>query len=182
MARRYPPPVETLPNNRVKRKPQPRFQSINIDVEPFETRVVRALSKPKGVQDTTYCLLGSLVEHSCNNPKFLAFGYLNEKPIDIGLMKFLKSEVKSTEVETSPVVTRVHQTPHMQSPRRFIEGIRKLARNAKRDSRKEDRRTCRKIVGVCQSIRDDSQQVSAGKSPRRRLDRSYHRLRATAND
>ncbi|RWW85267.1 hypothetical protein BHE74_00006075 [Ensete ventricosum] len=190
-------------------------------------------------QSTTYCLLGSLVEHSCNNPKFLAFGYLDEKPIDIGLMKFLKSEVKSTEVETSPVVTRVDQTPHMQSPRtlavnvkrkgttadsrnitglimagsiklqpddgpryslgiwlnsddvvgshrkfarRFVEGNRKLARNAKRDSRKEDRRTCRKIVGGCQSIRDDSQQVSAGKPPRWRLDRPYHRLRATAND
>ncbi|RZS02475.1 hypothetical protein BHM03_00032527 [Ensete ventricosum] len=36
-----------------------------------------------------YCLLRSLVEHSCINPKSLAFGYLNEKPIDIGLMKFL---------------------------------------------------------------------------------------------
>ncbi|RZR88478.1 hypothetical protein BHM03_00016058 [Ensete ventricosum] len=114
-----------------------------------------------------------------------------------------ESEVKSTEVETSPVVTRVDQTPHMQSPRyslgiwlnsddvvgshrkfarRFVEGNRKLARNAKRDSRKEDRRTCRKIVGGCQSIRDDSQQVSAGKPPRWRLDRPYHRLRATAND
>ncbi|RWW00087.1 hypothetical protein GW17_00036963, partial [Ensete ventricosum] len=38
---------------------------------------------------TTYCLLRSLVEHSCINPKSLAFGYLDEKPIDIGLMKFL---------------------------------------------------------------------------------------------
>ncbi|RWV82195.1 hypothetical protein GW17_00056324 [Ensete ventricosum] len=36
-----------------------------------------------------YCLLRSLVEHSCINPKSLAFGYLDEKPIDIGLMKFL---------------------------------------------------------------------------------------------
>ncbi|RZS28346.1 hypothetical protein BHM03_00061927 [Ensete ventricosum] len=36
-----------------------------------------------------YGLLRSLVEHSCINPKSLAFGYLDEKPIDIGLMKFL---------------------------------------------------------------------------------------------
>ncbi|RWW88581.1 hypothetical protein BHE74_00002539 [Ensete ventricosum] len=40
-------------------------------------------------QSTVYCLLRSLVEHSCINPKSLAFGYLDEKPIDIGLMKFL---------------------------------------------------------------------------------------------
>ncbi|RRT31368.1 hypothetical protein B296_00057499, partial [Ensete ventricosum] len=38
---------------------------------------------------TTHCLLRSLVEHSCINPKSLAFGYLDEKPIDTGLMKFL---------------------------------------------------------------------------------------------
>ncbi|RRT62432.1 hypothetical protein B296_00000483 [Ensete ventricosum] len=38
---------------------------------------------------TIYCLLHSLVEHSYINPKSLAFGYLNEKPIDIDLMKFL---------------------------------------------------------------------------------------------
>ncbi|RZR79001.1 hypothetical protein BHM03_00004565 [Ensete ventricosum] len=38
---------------------------------------------------TTYCLLRSLVEHSYINPKSLSFGYLDEKPIDIGLMKFL---------------------------------------------------------------------------------------------
>ncbi|RRT32581.1 hypothetical protein B296_00055620 [Ensete ventricosum] len=36
-----------------------------------------------------YCLLRSLVEHSCINPKSLAFGYLDEKPVDTGLMKFL---------------------------------------------------------------------------------------------
>ncbi|RZS12907.1 hypothetical protein BHM03_00044423 [Ensete ventricosum] len=36
-----------------------------------------------------YCLLCSLVEHSCINPKSLTFGYLDEKPIDTGLMKFL---------------------------------------------------------------------------------------------
>ncbi|RRT54650.1 hypothetical protein B296_00017552 [Ensete ventricosum] len=36
-----------------------------------------------------YCLFCSLVKHSCINPKSLAFGYLDEKPIDIGLMKFL---------------------------------------------------------------------------------------------
>ncbi|RZR88477.1 hypothetical protein BHM03_00016057 [Ensete ventricosum] len=53
-------------------------------------------SEQKGYS-TTYCLLGSLVEHSCNNPKFLAFGYLDEKPIDIGLMKFLRID-DSTEV------------------------------------------------------------------------------------
>ncbi|RZR87288.1 hypothetical protein BHM03_00014662 [Ensete ventricosum] len=41
------------------------------------------------VEYTTYCLLRSLVEHSYINPKSLAFGYLDEKPIDIGLMKFL---------------------------------------------------------------------------------------------
>ncbi|RWW76967.1 hypothetical protein BHE74_00014902, partial [Ensete ventricosum] len=40
-------------------------------------------------QSTMYCLLRSLVEHSCVNPKSLAFGYLDEKPFDIGLMKFL---------------------------------------------------------------------------------------------
>ncbi|RWW05070.1 hypothetical protein GW17_00031677 [Ensete ventricosum] len=38
---------------------------------------------------TTYCLLRSLVEHSCINPKSLAFSYLDEKPIDTDLMKFL---------------------------------------------------------------------------------------------
>ncbi|RRT37739.1 hypothetical protein B296_00035159 [Ensete ventricosum] len=40
---------------------------------------------------TTYCLLRSLVEHSCINPKSLAFGYLDEKPIDTDtdLIKFL---------------------------------------------------------------------------------------------
>ncbi|RZR85912.1 hypothetical protein BHM03_00012974 [Ensete ventricosum] len=37
----------------------------------------------------TYCLLRSLVEHSCINPKSLTFGYLDEKPVDTGLMKFL---------------------------------------------------------------------------------------------
>ncbi|RWV94365.1 hypothetical protein GW17_00043106 [Ensete ventricosum] len=36
-----------------------------------------------------YCLLRSLVEHSCINSKSLAFGYLNEKSIDTGLIKFL---------------------------------------------------------------------------------------------
>ncbi|RWW51635.1 hypothetical protein BHE74_00041994 [Ensete ventricosum] len=40
-------------------------------------------------ESTVYCILRSLVEHSCINPKSLAFGYLDEKPIDIGLMKFL---------------------------------------------------------------------------------------------
>ncbi|RRT35336.1 hypothetical protein B296_00052518, partial [Ensete ventricosum] len=33
--------------------------------------------------------------------------------------------------------------------RRFAEGIEKLVGNAKGDHRKEDRRTCRKIAGVC---------------------------------
>ncbi|RWW09252.1 hypothetical protein GW17_00027267 [Ensete ventricosum] len=37
----------------------------------------------------TYCLFRSLVEHSCINPKSLAFGYLDKKSIDIGLMKFI---------------------------------------------------------------------------------------------
>ncbi|RWW51946.1 hypothetical protein BHE74_00041665 [Ensete ventricosum] len=36
--------------------------------------------------------------------------------------------------------------------RRFAEGIGKLARNAKGDRQKEDRRTCRKIVGGCPSM------------------------------
>ncbi|RRT67198.1 hypothetical protein B296_00002708 [Ensete ventricosum] len=36
-----------------------------------------------------YCLLRSLVKHSCINSKSLAFNYLDEKPIDTGLMKFL---------------------------------------------------------------------------------------------
>ncbi|RRT31638.1 hypothetical protein B296_00056659 [Ensete ventricosum] len=34
---------------------------------------------------------------------------------------------------------------------RFAERIGKLAGNAKGDRRKEDRRTCRKIAGVCRS-------------------------------
>ncbi|RWW43196.1 hypothetical protein BHE74_00051163 [Ensete ventricosum] len=38
---------------------------------------------------TAYCLLCSLVEHFCINPKSLTFGYLDEKSIDTGLMKFL---------------------------------------------------------------------------------------------
>ncbi|RWW74585.1 hypothetical protein BHE74_00017472, partial [Ensete ventricosum] len=38
---------------------------------------------------TTYCLLRFLVEHSYINLKSLAFGYLDEKAIDTGLMKFL---------------------------------------------------------------------------------------------
>ncbi|RRT84412.1 hypothetical protein B296_00005720 [Ensete ventricosum] len=38
---------------------------------------------------TTCCLLCFLVEHSCINPKSLAFGYLDKKLIDIGLMKFI---------------------------------------------------------------------------------------------
>ncbi|RRT42996.1 hypothetical protein B296_00021174 [Ensete ventricosum] len=35
-----------------------------------------------------YCLFRSLVKHSCINPKSPTFGYLDEKSIDIGLMKF----------------------------------------------------------------------------------------------
>ncbi|RWW43989.1 hypothetical protein BHE74_00050290 [Ensete ventricosum] len=46
-------------------------------------------SQPLSTLSTAYCLLCSLVEHSCINPKSLTFGYLDEKPIDIGLMKFL---------------------------------------------------------------------------------------------
>ncbi|RRT47081.1 hypothetical protein B296_00031559 [Ensete ventricosum] len=38
--------------------------------------------------------------------------------------------------------------------RRFAEGIEKLAENAKGDRRKEDRKTCHKIVGGCQSMRE----------------------------
>ncbi|RZR86832.1 hypothetical protein BHM03_00014111, partial [Ensete ventricosum] len=38
---------------------------------------------------TAYCLLRSLVENLCINPKSLVFGYLDEKPTDTGLMKFL---------------------------------------------------------------------------------------------
>ncbi|RWW58369.1 hypothetical protein BHE74_00034758 [Ensete ventricosum] len=38
---------------------------------------------------TAYYLLYFLVEHSCINPKSLTFGYLDEKPIDTDLMKFL---------------------------------------------------------------------------------------------
>ncbi|RRT33743.1 hypothetical protein B296_00055509 [Ensete ventricosum] len=37
--------------------------------------------------------------------------------------------------------------------RRFAEGIGKLVGNVKGDRREEDRRTYRKIVGGCQSIR-----------------------------
>ncbi|RRT68719.1 hypothetical protein B296_00026873 [Ensete ventricosum] len=39
--------------------------------------------------NTTFCLLRSLVEHSCINPKSLTFDYLDEKLVDTGLMKFL---------------------------------------------------------------------------------------------
>ncbi|RRT31907.1 hypothetical protein B296_00048965 [Ensete ventricosum] len=45
-----------------------------------------ALKEPWSI---VYYLLRSLVEHSCINLKSLAFSYLDEKPIDIGLMKFL---------------------------------------------------------------------------------------------
>ncbi|RWV94331.1 hypothetical protein GW17_00043131 [Ensete ventricosum] len=38
--------------------------------------------------------------------------------------------------------------------RRFAEGIKKLARNAKGDRRKEDRRTCRKIARGYRSMRE----------------------------
>ncbi|RRT36469.1 hypothetical protein B296_00018012 [Ensete ventricosum] len=38
---------------------------------------------------TAYCLLHSLDEHSYINPMSPAFGYLDEKSIDTGLMKFL---------------------------------------------------------------------------------------------
>ncbi|RWV94940.1 hypothetical protein GW17_00042477 [Ensete ventricosum] len=38
--------------------------------------------------------------------------------------------------------------------RRFAKGIRKLAGNVKGDRQKEDRRTCRKIVGGCRSMRE----------------------------
>ncbi|RRT33633.1 hypothetical protein B296_00044410 [Ensete ventricosum] len=40
-------------------------------------------------ESTVYCQLCSLVEHSCINPKSIAFGYLDEKSIDTGIMKFL---------------------------------------------------------------------------------------------
>ncbi|RWV80734.1 hypothetical protein GW17_00057942 [Ensete ventricosum] len=54
--------------------------------------------------------------------------------------------------------------------RRFVEGIGKLSGNAKGDRQKEDRRICHKIVGGCQSMRDE-----------RWLDRPYHRIQATDN-
>ncbi|RWW40505.1 hypothetical protein BHE74_00054079 [Ensete ventricosum] len=38
---------------------------------------------------TTYCLLRSLVEHSCINSKSSTFGYLDKKLVDTNLMKFL---------------------------------------------------------------------------------------------
>ncbi|RRT33431.1 hypothetical protein B296_00026439 [Ensete ventricosum] len=43
---------------------------------------------------------------------------------------------------------------HRKFARRFAEGIGKLAGNAKRDRRKEDWRTCHKIAGGCQSMRE----------------------------
>ncbi|RZS23560.1 hypothetical protein BHM03_00056516, partial [Ensete ventricosum] len=43
---------------------------------------------------------------------------------------------------------------HQKFTRRFAEGIGKLAGNVKGDHREEDRRTCRKIVGGCRSMRD----------------------------
>ncbi|RWV84826.1 hypothetical protein GW17_00053431 [Ensete ventricosum] len=53
---------------------------------PFQP--LSSCSQPRHLP-TTYCLLRSLVEHSYINPKSLAFGHLDEKPIDTGLMKFL---------------------------------------------------------------------------------------------
>ncbi|RRT80528.1 hypothetical protein B296_00002652 [Ensete ventricosum] len=50
---------------------------------------LREPDKSEDKADTAYCLLRSLVEHSCINPKSPAFGYLDEKPIDTDLMKFL---------------------------------------------------------------------------------------------
>ncbi|URE02770.1 TBC1 domain family member [Musa troglodytarum] len=38
--------------------------------------------------NTAYCLLHSLVEHSCIDPKSFTYGYLDEKSIDTSLMKF----------------------------------------------------------------------------------------------
>ncbi|RWV77314.1 hypothetical protein GW17_00061875 [Ensete ventricosum] len=51
---------------------------------PFGSQLLSAT-----IVNTVYCVLRSLVEHSCINPKSHAFGYLDEKPIDISLIKFL---------------------------------------------------------------------------------------------
>ncbi|RZS01287.1 hypothetical protein BHM03_00031123 [Ensete ventricosum] len=59
---------------------------------------------------------------------------------------------------------------HWKFARRFAERIGKFARNAKGDRRKEDQRTCCKITGGCQSMRDE-----------RWLDCPYHRIRVAAN-
>ncbi|RZR87486.1 hypothetical protein BHM03_00014898 [Ensete ventricosum] len=47
------------------------------------------IQSPLHPSSIAYFLLRSLVEHSCINPKSLTFGYLDEKPIGTGLMKFL---------------------------------------------------------------------------------------------
>ncbi|RWV91011.1 hypothetical protein GW17_00046736, partial [Ensete ventricosum] len=71
-------PTPSLPARR--RCPRPR----EIFLPRMETKRL-----PAWGEATTYYLLRSLVEHSCINLKSLAFSYLEEKPIDIGLMKFL---------------------------------------------------------------------------------------------
>ncbi|RRT71945.1 hypothetical protein B296_00009429 [Ensete ventricosum] len=39
LTERHPPPVETLPDDGVKREPQPRLQGVDRDTEPPRTRV-----------------------------------------------------------------------------------------------------------------------------------------------
>ncbi|RWW04154.1 hypothetical protein GW17_00032640 [Ensete ventricosum] len=53
---------------------------------------------------------------------------------------------------------------------RDLPKVEKLVGNAKGDCQEEDRRTCHKIAGGCQSMWDEW-----------RLDRPYHGIRATAS-
>ncbi|RWV80201.1 hypothetical protein GW17_00058562 [Ensete ventricosum] len=70
----------------------PRRRSSLASVRQIAWLFLREVSRSISCQNrcsTTYCLLRSLIKYSCINPKSLAFGYLNEKLIDTGLMKFL---------------------------------------------------------------------------------------------
>ncbi|RZR74899.1 hypothetical protein BHM03_00045717 [Ensete ventricosum] len=51
LTRRYPPPIETLPDDGMEGEPQPRLQGIDRDTDPPGTRVVRSLPRPRSMKD-----------------------------------------------------------------------------------------------------------------------------------
>ncbi|RWW38485.1 hypothetical protein BHE74_00056273 [Ensete ventricosum] len=69
---------------------------------------------------------------------------------------------------------------HRKFTERFIEGIGKLAGNAKGDHRKEDRMTCRKIAGGCQSMRDSDDAVGSRRKFARRFVEGIGKLAGNA--